>query len=200
MHDVNTQESEFVVVIREWLEFRRQIERESSTLRITMGQDGESLASSLSQSTELRLLAAVGRYAESDGDGGDSDNVDDDDDTVVIEQEPNYKQEAEAEAEAEEGEDLARSVTMRGERNAAKRRSTKGPLGARILEDYGTFLVLCGGAGSPHEAAHAVCALPARRGRRGQRISDRARAGAADRQRELLPSEGAYSKAAASPA
>jgi hypothetical protein len=169
VRDVNTQESEFVVVIREWLEFRRQIERESSTLRITMGQDGESLASSLSQSTKLRLLAAVGRYAESDGDGDDSDSDngddddDDDDDTVVIEQGPNYKQQAEAEAEveaeAEESEDLARSVVMRGERNAAKRRSTKGPLGARILEDYGTLLALvpCGCAGSSHEAAHGVC-------------------------------------------
>ncbi len=80
------QESEFEVVIREWLEFRRQIERESTTLRLTMSEDGESLASSLTRSTELRLLAAarpnaiIAPYTNDDSNDDDDDNDHDDDD------------------------------------------------------------------------------------------------------------------------
>lgn len=131
-------ESEFEVVIREWLEFRRQIERESTTLRLTMSEDGESLPSSLTRSTELRLLAAarpnaIARYT--------NDSDDDDDDAVIIERDDKNSSststststntENEGEVEVVEGQYIG------GERNAAKRRSTNGPLGSLVLEDYG---------------------------------------------------------------
>lgn len=109
-----------------------------------MSEDGESLASSLTRSTELRLLAAarpnaiIAPYTNDDSNDDDDDNdhdgVDGDDDAVIIGRDDTSK------SKENEGEvEVVESPYMGGERNAAKRRSTKGPLGSLVLEDYGPF-------------------------------------------------------------
>jgi hypothetical protein len=115
-----------------------------------MSEDGESLASSLTRSTELRLLAAarpnaiIAPYTNDDSDDDDDNDGDDDgDDAVIIGRNDDKNSSASTSAsksKENEGEvEVVESPHMGGERNAAKRRSTKGPLGSLVLEDYGAF-------------------------------------------------------------